>query len=80
MPNGKMTTRDYIMQLIERVDGIRERNGNFENELKEVKKEIKDLNDGITNLKIKVYLVAGSISVITTLIIILLNSMLSKGG
>jgi len=60
MPNGRMTMREYLIQIYERVDNIK-------NEQIELKKRIEKIENELTNVKIKVYVIAGIISFIVSI-------------
>jgi hypothetical protein len=69
MPDGKMSTRDYLIQIYERVENIK-------NEQAELKGRIEKIENELVNVKIKVYVVAGIISFIVSISSLLLKLFL----
>jgi len=69
MPNGKMTTRDYLIQLCERVD-------NLKDDFRMITTDIREIRREMDKLKKDVYKIAGTISLIITLVLLLLRELL----
>jgi hypothetical protein len=69
MPNGKMTIKNYLIQLDERVKFLTE-------SIKKIENTNAKLMDEVVNLKVKIYVIAGSVSLITSIVMMILSKFL----
>ncbi len=71
MPNGNMTTKEYLVQIFERLKYLTERFDNME-------KKIEHNTEEIIKIKIKVVTISVTVSFIVTLGLLILKRLIFK--